>query len=188
VTLRDGNLTQVGSATTPPLSQLITSPVYKSIDDAATQVGGKGFDYVVVATKAIPELTTTPQLLEPLLSRPYIDQHKQPVYVLLQNGLGVERDLYEAIRAFDETPRIASAGVWIGTNLVSPGVVEHGSFVSALRNVPYFNPMVVLGSCYHWHVPAQRPYNHYQLPRGTVHPRRFWWNAWRGWDYCDHRS
>ncbi|KAH6910591.1 ketopantoate reductase PanE/ApbA-domain-containing protein [Coprinopsis sp. MPI-PUGE-AT-0042] len=102
--------------------------VYKSIADAATQVGGKGIDYVVVATKAIPELTTTPQLLEPLLSRPYVDQYSQPVYVLLQNGLGVEKDLYEAIRAFDQTPKIASAAVWIGTNLVSAGVVEHGSF------------------------------------------------------------
>ncbi|KAH6903112.1 hypothetical protein BKA70DRAFT_1373969 [Coprinopsis sp. MPI-PUGE-AT-0042] len=98
--------------------------VYKSIADAATQVGGKGFDYVVVATKAIPELTTTPQLLEPLLSRPYIDQYSQPVYVLLQNGLGVEKDLYEAIRAFGQTPKIASAAVWIGTNLVSAGVVD----------------------------------------------------------------
>ena len=104
--------------------------MHKSIVDATAQVGGKGFDYVVVATKAIPELTTTPQLLEPLLSRPYTDQYSQPVYVLLQNGLGVEKDLYEAIKKVDDVPKIAGAAVWIGTNLVSESVVEHSSFVS----------------------------------------------------------
>lgn len=60
----------------------------------------------------------------------------------MQNGLGVEKDLYEAVRSVNvvkakakgveevEEPKIASAAVWIGTNLVGRNGVEHSNFVS----------------------------------------------------------
>ena len=57
----------------------------------------RSYSHVVVTTKAIPEITRTPDLLAPLLSPPYTSKYSQPTYVLLQNGLGVERDLYEAL-------------------------------------------------------------------------------------------
>ncbi|EAU83963.1 hypothetical protein CC1G_09845 [Coprinopsis cinerea okayama7 len=109
--------------------------VFKSVEDAASRAPARGYDYVLVATKAIPELTTTPQLLQPLLSSSY--QHPQPVYVLFQNGLGVEKALYEAVKGVNEgngkegkekEPKIVSAAVWIGTNLVGPNQVQHGNF------------------------------------------------------------
>jgi 2-dehydropantoate 2-reductase len=85
----------------------------------------------LVATKAVPELTRTPKLLEPLLSAPYADKYEQPTYVLLQNGLNVEVDLYKAVQALGKgTPKIVSAAVWIGTNLSALNVVKHGDFVS----------------------------------------------------------
>ncbi|KAI0351287.1 6-phosphogluconate dehydrogenase C-terminal domain-like protein [Trametes cingulata] len=88
------------------------------------------YDYVLVANKAIPEIQRTPALLRPLLSPPYADAHPQPTYVLFQNGLNVEVDLYEALKKLrpDEEPRIISTAVWIGTNLLEKNVVEHNEF------------------------------------------------------------
>lgn len=89
------------------------------------------YSHVVLTTKAIPELTRTPDLLAPLLTPEYTARFRQPTYVLMQNGLGVERDLYAALKKLDtrEEPRIISTAVWIGTNLVEKDVVEHNEFV-----------------------------------------------------------
>jgi len=86
------------------------------------------YDYVVVTTKAIPEITRTSALLGPLLSPPYFQTHAQPTYVLMQNGLNVERDLYETIKSLGQDPKIVSTAVWIGTNMVDTNVVEHNHF------------------------------------------------------------
>jgi len=80
-----------------------------------------------VATKALPEITSTAELLAPLLDPSY--KFSQPIYILLQNGLGIENDLHSAaIKLNKGTPRILHGGVWIGTNLVAPNVVVHGNF------------------------------------------------------------
>ncbi|KAG1737465.1 ketopantoate reductase PanE/ApbA-domain-containing protein [Suillus paluster] len=93
------------------------------------QAADRPYSYVVLTTKAIPEVIKTPQVLEPLLSRPYSEIHPQPTYVLLQNGLGVERDLYHSVKALDQgEPKIISTVVWIGTNLVEKNVVSHTDF------------------------------------------------------------
>lgn len=96
----------------------------------------RSYSHVVVTTKAIPEITRTPDLLAPLLSPPYTSKYSQPTYVLLQNGLGVERDLYEALKKLDgvSEPKIISTANWIGTNLLAPDVVQHNHFV---RILPY---------------------------------------------------
>ena len=94
----------------------------------------RSYSYVFLTTKAIPELQRTPALLAPLLSPSYNETHLQPTYVLMQNGLGVETDLYNALKKLkpQEEPRIVSTAVWIGTNLVEKNVVVHNDFVSAL--------------------------------------------------------
>ncbi|KAG7451683.1 6-phosphogluconate dehydrogenase C-terminal domain-like protein [Guyanagaster necrorhizus] len=87
------------------------------------------YDYVVLTTKAVPELIKTPEILEPLLSAPYSDKYPQPIYVLIQNGLGVEVDLYNAIKSLGKgPPQIISTSVFIATNLLAPNVVQHGAF------------------------------------------------------------
>jgi 2-dehydropantoate 2-reductase len=86
-----------------------------------------------VTTKAIPEQVTTPSMLNPLLSAPYADTHPQPTYVLLQNGLNVEVDLYHSLKELGKgEPSIISTSLWTGTNLLQPNVVEHNDFVSGL--------------------------------------------------------
>ena len=113
------------------------------------------YSYVVVATKALPGLSSTAEVLRPIFSRsgsqvgltadvvktPEPKSIEEPVYVLMQNGLNVERELYDALvvenaangdsgAAGSYRPRILSTAVWIGTNLVSENVVEHSNFVS----------------------------------------------------------
>ncbi|KAF8868391.1 hypothetical protein CPB84DRAFT_1935160 [Gymnopilus junonius] len=85
----------------------------KSVAEAAD----RPYDYIVVTTKAIPEVE-------------YNDQFPQPTYMLLQNGLGIEQDLYNALKALSNKvePKIISCGLWIYTNLLAPNVVEHGDF------------------------------------------------------------
>ena len=104
-----------------------TSSVCKSVAEAAdTQ-----YSYVMVATKAIPELIQTSKILEPLHSLDYVTRFSQPTYVLLQNGLNVEVDLYNSLKTLGRSePNIISTAVWIATNLLAPNVVEHSDFVS----------------------------------------------------------
>ena len=101
--------------------------VFPTISDALD----RPYSHVVLTTKAIPELQTTPSLLRPLLSPPYADVHPQPTYVLMQNGLNVEVALYNALKNLKphEEPRIISTAVWIGTGLQDKNVVEHNEFV-----------------------------------------------------------
>lgn len=103
--------------------------VVNSISSAAD----RQYSHVILSTKCVPEVIKTPDLLKPLISSPYCDQFQQPVYVLLQNGLNIEVDLYRAIKALGkpEEPVIINTGVYVFANLISANVVEHGPFVSA---------------------------------------------------------
>ncbi|KAG2130096.1 ketopantoate reductase PanE/ApbA-domain-containing protein [Suillus cothurnatus] len=96
---------------------------------SVVEAADRPYSYVVLTTKAIPEVIKTSRILEPLLSGPYSERHPQPTYVLLQNGLGVEKDLYHSVKALNQgEPKIISTVVWIGTNLVEKNVVEHTDF------------------------------------------------------------
>ncbi|KAJ3937434.1 MAG: ketopantoate reductase PanE/ApbA C terminal-domain-containing protein [Lentinula lateritia] len=100
--------------------------VVNSISSAAD----RQYSHVILSTKCVPEVIKTPDLLKPLISSPYCDQFQQPVYVLLQNGLNIEVDLYRAIKALGkpEEPVIINTGVYVFANLISANVVEHGPF------------------------------------------------------------
>ncbi|KAF8842848.1 6-phosphogluconate dehydrogenase C-terminal domain-like protein [Paxillus ammoniavirescens] len=99
--------------------------LFKSVAEAAD----RPYSYVVLTTKAVPEVMRTPSVLAALLSSPYTDKHPQPTYVLLQNGLGVERDLYASIKTLAQgDPKIISTVVWIATNLESKSKVTHNHF------------------------------------------------------------
>ncbi|KAF8556622.1 hypothetical protein OG21DRAFT_1459073 [Imleria badia] len=96
---------------------------------SVTEAADGQYSYVVLTTKAIPEIAKTPFVLDALLSSPYTDKHTQPTYVLLQNGLGVERDLYDCIKNLGQgNPKIISTVVWIATNLAGKNQVSHNHF------------------------------------------------------------
>ncbi|KAH9474630.1 putative transporter [Psilocybe cubensis] len=97
----------------------------KSVAEAAD----RPYSYVLVTTKAIPELVRTSEMLAPLYSNDYRAKFPQPAYVLLQNGLNVEVELYKTLKAtLHDDPKIISTALWIGTNLLKPNVVEHNDF------------------------------------------------------------
>lgn len=101
---------------------------YRLVSSVA-EAADRPYSHVILTTKAIPEVIKTPQILEPLLSSPYSERHAQPTYVLLQNGLGVERDLYHSAKALNQgEPKIISTVVWVGTNLVEKNVVVHNNY------------------------------------------------------------
>ncbi|KAF5372861.1 hypothetical protein D9758_001753 [Tetrapyrgos nigripes] len=94
---------------------------------SVAEAADMAYDYVLVATKAIPDVITTPEILEPLLKAPYTDRFTQPVYMLLQNGLNVEIDLYHSVKKLGQgEPRIIDSCLYIFCNLLAPDVVEHG--------------------------------------------------------------
>jgi 2-dehydropantoate 2-reductase len=111
--------------------------VCKSVADAAD----RQYAYVVVTTKAIPELTKTSQILSPLLAKDYIGKFEQPNYVLMQNGLNVEVDLHNTLTQLQlqgeirEKPSIITSALWIATNLKAPNVVEHNEFVRVIQQL-----------------------------------------------------
>lgn len=70
-----------------------------------------------------------PTLLAPFLSDSYFKSNPQPTYLFLQNGLNVEKDMYNAIVAKGATPKIISTALWIGTNMFNDNVVEHSHHV-----------------------------------------------------------
>ena len=107
-------------------SLIFSSKVCPSVAQACD----REYSHVVVTTKAIPELTSTSTLLSSLLSPPYSDRYPQPTYVLLQNGLNVEVDLYNAIKKLGKgEPKIISTAVYIATNITGENVVLHTDYV-----------------------------------------------------------
>jgi len=97
--------------------------------NSVAHASDRPYGYVFVTTKAIPELIRTPTLLSPLLNPPYSDTYAQPTYVLLQNGLNVEANLYDAIKKLGKgEPKIVGTAVYIGVNLIGDNTVEHGDF------------------------------------------------------------
>ncbi|CAG8453072.1 9397_t:CDS:2 [Acaulospora colombiana] len=98
---------------------ILIARVVRSIDE----VLDTAFDYVIISTKAVPEIKTAAQLLEPLLSSHYI--HPHPAYVFLQNGLEVERDVYLALKERNLTGTLVSAAIYIIANISPNGDIIH---------------------------------------------------------------
>lgn len=117
------------------LSHPLTMPndrpsVCSSVEEAAD----RAYSHVVLVSKLINELQNNAQLLQPLLSPSYTEKFAQPVYVLMQNGMNIEVDLWNAIKALNQDPpKIIGTSVYIGSKLLDKNVVEHSDFVSDVR-------------------------------------------------------
>ncbi|KAK2460801.1 hypothetical protein APHAL10511_007271 [Amanita phalloides] len=110
----------------------------KSIEEATD----RQYSHVFITTKAVPEITKTPDIVTPFLQSPYADKYSQPTYILMQNGLGVERDLYKAIRNLGKgEPRVIGTAHRIATNLIAPNVVEHNTLDTICLGIYRFDDM-----------------------------------------------
>ncbi|KAF8906613.1 hypothetical protein CPB85DRAFT_1313384 [Mucidula mucida] len=90
--------------------------VCRSVAEAADTA----YAYTFLATKCVPEVLTTPKLLEPLL----VSQLEQPTYVLLQNGLGIEKDLYEhGVNVLKKPLNIVNTAIYLFASQEGPNTV-----------------------------------------------------------------
>lgn len=87
------------------------------------------FDYVFVCTKVVPGISSTPAILRLVIQQL---PRSSPTFVLLQNGLGVEKELQEAIESQVESnatpsarPLIISCALYIMANVLENGTVIH---------------------------------------------------------------
>jgi len=109
--------------------------VAKSVQDAIES--GLAFSYVLVTTKYLPDIITTAQILQPLLSDSYVHP-VLPTIVLMQNGLGIEEDIYAALKSYPKTlssPMVISCAVYITASVLDDGSVIHGPFESMVIGV-----------------------------------------------------
>lgn len=86
--------------------------------------GGQVYDYCLLTTKCLPDVLPNAELLKPALAT---DQIKS--YALIQNGLDVEKDVYEVLTSKgkqDEVP-IVTAAAWIGLMTSPDGKRIHWS-------------------------------------------------------------
>lgn len=92
---------------------------------------GVTFDYIVCCSKHVPDLQPVSDVLRPYLTQNFAKKPQRlPVILLLQNGIDIEQDSYEA---FVHTPEplaacVMSANSWVPVMLLNGGArIEHGS-------------------------------------------------------------
>ena len=107
---------------------------YFEVCRSVAEAADRSYAYVIVTTKAIPDIMPTPELLAPFLEPEYVEKYEQPVYVLLQNGLNVEMDLFAALKALGKAPQILGSALYINANALKPDLVEHSDFVRPSRS------------------------------------------------------
>ncbi|OTB08495.1 hypothetical protein M426DRAFT_317117 [Hypoxylon sp. CI-4A] len=88
--------------------------VARTVAEAAEQ-SVSGFDYVVVAAKAIPTTPSIPELIGPAITK------GKTAIVLIQNGIGIE-DQYANL--YPHNPLLSTVAYFPATQ-VSPGIVHH---------------------------------------------------------------
>ncbi|RKP23442.1 ketopantoate reductase PanE/ApbA-domain-containing protein [Syncephalis pseudoplumigaleata] len=98
--------------------------VTDSVENAATLVPD-GYDYVIVCTKALPEVASTADVIAPAM------KHRRTAAVLIQNGIGIEEPV--AAR-FPHNPCI-SAVAYIGVTQIATGVIRQVLKASILLGV-----------------------------------------------------
>lgn len=100
--------------------------VVRTVEEAAD----RSYAYIICAFKCIPDITTTPALLAPILSRLAADPSTSTTsFVLLQNGIGIEDDLLEAVSKISAPTVVISGCCWVDTTAVDGGkkVAQHGN-------------------------------------------------------------
>ncbi|GAA5947009.1 hypothetical protein JCM3765_002115 [Sporobolomyces pararoseus] len=97
---------------------------YRLVKDTA-EANDRAYKYIIVTTKALPDLLPTASILAPFLEsnlNQSVDLEDGPTVVLIQNGIGIEHGLQVA---YPQVP-IISVVAWIGANLHPGPLVTHG--------------------------------------------------------------
>ena len=110
----------------------------RTVEEAADRT----YAYIICALKCVPEISTTPAVLAPLISKlaatapsPAADlpssstSTSTTTFVLLQNGIGIEDDLLDVLGVISAPTAVISGCCWVDTTAVDGGrkVVQHGN-------------------------------------------------------------
>ena len=113
----------------------------RTVEEAADRT----YVYIICALKCVPEISTTPAVLAPLISKlaataPSPATADRPssssstststtAFVLLQNGIGIEDDLLDVLGVISAPTAVISGCCWVDTTAVDGGrkIVQHGN-------------------------------------------------------------
>lgn len=97
--------------------------VVRSVEEAAD----RPYSFIICATKCLPDVRPTSAILGPLLKA--LPLSPDTAIVLLQNGVGIEEDVQNAIANVGATNPVLSGCAWVDATTVDEGrrVVQHGN-------------------------------------------------------------
>ncbi|CCK69498.1 uncharacterized protein KNAG_0C03940 [Huiozyma naganishii CBS 8797] len=103
--------------------------VFKDTAHALGESGESNFyDYIVVTTKNIPDgpvHSRVPQVIEPILERFKVEfPERRTNVVLIQNGIDIERDIYERFSRDEYNYCVLSGIEIIGSTKIGPGQIH----------------------------------------------------------------
>lgn len=101
--------------------QVVTTQVVRSVEEAA----GEDYSYIICAVKCLPDVRPTSEILAPLLQK----LSPSTRIVLLQNGVGIEDDIQEALAKQGSANPVLSGCAWVDATAVNGGrtVTQRGN-------------------------------------------------------------
>ncbi|GAA5980669.1 hypothetical protein JCM10908_001727 [Rhodotorula pacifica] len=140
---------------------------YRIVKDAE-EANDRPYKYIIVTTKALPDLLPTASILAPFLESKYaadtVDLEDGPTVVLLQNGIGCETPLAQA---YPNVP-IISVVVWVGANLLPGGIVTHGKLEQLIMGLYTGEGGSTSGTEEHVESEYADPHGYTQQPEGPA--------------------
>lgn len=106
--------------------------LYIVVKTPAEALDGTSYAFALLTTKCLPDVQSNATLLQPAIDSPDVK-----AFSLIQNGLAVEADLYEALRGKGQEAEkpIVSSCAWIGIMTSSDGrTVRWRGKVSSISN------------------------------------------------------
>ena len=87
----------------------------------------RDYSFIVCATKCVPEVKKTTDILLPLLER--LSSSPNTAIVLLQNGIGIEDQVLDWLNENGLSNTVISGCAWVDATMVDGGrkVVQHGN-------------------------------------------------------------
>lgn len=93
----------------------ILCTVVRTVEEAADRT----YDYIICAFKCLPDVITTPTLLAPLIQG--LSKDDSTSFVLLQNGIGIDDDLQEALEDLYAKTAVISGCAWVDVTALDGG-------------------------------------------------------------------
>lgn len=97
--------------------------VVRTVEEAANEQ----YSYIICAAKCLPDVHPTSDILAPLLNS--ISTPSATSIVLLQNGVGIEDDIFEALLKRGLNSPVISGCAWVDVTAVDDGktITQHGN-------------------------------------------------------------